>query len=128
MGSSNPNGVTNCGASVISKAGSRSDSRTRGICRYFKIAQAAVDELRILTAGAGGEVILLHQSDAQRRTGMLGPKRQIANDAADHQEVQQTGGPQSPDLIAAQVGYLSSSLAGESACTTAPAPPCAAAI
>jgi MYXO-CTERM domain-containing protein len=65
----------------------------------------------------------IHQSDAQRRTGMLGPKRQIANDtravnaAANHQDVQQTGGPQSLNLIAAQVRHLSSSLAGESACT-----------
>jgi hypothetical protein len=47
--------------------------------QVFQIAQTAVDKLRVLAAGAGGEVFLFHQADPQRNFRMLHAQREIAN-------------------------------------------------
>jgi hypothetical protein len=52
-----------------------------------------MDQLRVLAAGAGGEVPLLDQADAQPKSGMLSAQRKIAdyprsvNSSAQHQNV-----------------------------------------
>jgi hypothetical protein len=79
--------------------------------QVFQVAQAAVNELRVFAAGAGGKMLLLNQSDSQRRACMRCPQRQIASHAraidpaTNHQDVH-AAGFQLLDLTTAHVRHL----------------------
>src|SRR5579872_1104759 len=45
----------------------------------LEIPQAAVNQVRVFSAGAGGKMVLLHQRDPQRLSGNLRPQRQVAS-------------------------------------------------
>ena len=83
--------------------------------QIFQIPKTAMDELRILAARTGSEVVLLHESDLQRRGSPPSPQSEIANDpgpvdpAPQNQNIEWCCS-QDLDLLRARVGHLLTSL------------------
>ena len=50
--------------------------------QIFQIPKAAMDELRILAARAGSEVVLLQKTDLQRCGSLSGSQSEIADDSS----------------------------------------------
>lgn len=86
--------------------------------QIFQIPKTAMDELRILATCTGSEVVLLHETDLQRRRSPSGPQGKIANDSGSVDSASQDKHvkrrcSQALDLIRARVGHLLTSLKDE---------------